>query len=119
MRKSAHWTAHGFGPWMWLEGGRAIAHGGLSFSFAYGHAEVEIGWFVARERWGQGLATRIAREALELAAERGIAGVVAFTRVDNAASRRVMEKAGLREERDFEHAGLPHVLYRAPASMPG
>ena len=117
--KAAHWAAHGFGPWLWLDAGRAVAHGGLSFTVADRRAEVEIGWFVARERWGQGLATQIARAALDLAAERGIEGVVAFTRTDNVASGRVMEKAGMRREREFEHAGLPHVLFRAPASMAG
>jgi RimJ/RimL family protein N-acetyltransferase len=30
----------------------------------------------------------------------------------NAASRRGMEKARFRHERDIEHAGLPHVLHR-------
>jgi RimJ/RimL family protein N-acetyltransferase len=37
---------------------------------------------------------------------------VSFTLPHNAASRRVMEKAGLTYERDITHAGLPHVLYR-------
>ncbi len=31
---------------------------------------------------------------------------------DNLASRRVMGKAGFAYEREIEHAGLPHVLYR-------
>jgi RimJ/RimL family protein N-acetyltransferase len=52
------------------------------------------------------------RHALGAAAERGIVNVVAFTRVDNLASQRVMQKLGLTYEREFEHAGLPHVLYR-------
>jgi RimJ/RimL family protein N-acetyltransferase len=52
------------------------------------------------------------RHALAATAERGIANLVAYTRVDNVASRRVMEKLGLTHERDFEHAGYPHVLYR-------
>jgi RimJ/RimL family protein N-acetyltransferase len=116
-RDAAHHAAHGFGPWLLLDDGRAIARGGLRHTLAGGDAEVEIAWLVARERWGEGLATRIARNALADARKQGIRGVVAFTRVDNAASRRVMEKAGLRQEREFEHAGLPHVLYRAPASM--
>jgi hypothetical protein len=40
------------------------------------------------------------------------ANLVAYTRADNAASRRVMDKLGLTYEREFEHAGYPHVLYR-------
>ena len=38
--------------------------------------------------------------------------IVAFTRPDNVASRRVMEKADFVYERDVLHVGLPHVLYR-------
>jgi len=116
-RDAAHHAAHGFGPWLLFDGGQAVARGGLRHTLADGRAEVELAWLVARERWGEGIASRIARDALAAAAKRGIEGVVAFTRVDNVASRRVMEKAGLVQERDFEHAGLPHVLYRAPASM--
>ena len=38
-----------------------------------------------------------------------------MTLPDNHASRRVMEKIGLRFDRDVVHRGLPHVLYRGPA----
>jgi RimJ/RimL family protein N-acetyltransferase len=38
---------------------------------------------------------------------------VAVTLTTNTASRRVMEKLGMNYERDIEHAGLPHVLYRS------
>jgi RimJ/RimL family protein N-acetyltransferase len=112
VRGAAHWAAHGFGEWLVLEAGEPVARGGLHHTLVGGRAEIEIGWAVARAAWGRGLATAIGRWALEAAAERGIEGVVAFTRVDNAASRQVMEKLGLRYERDLLHAGFPHVLYR-------
>ena len=35
-----------------------------------------------------------------------------MTLPDNVASRRVMEKIGLRFDRDVNHRGLAHVLYR-------
>jgi hypothetical protein len=38
---------------------------------------------------------------------------VGFTAMTNRASRTVLEKAGLRFETIFEHAGLPHWLGRA------
>ena len=74
--------------------------------------EVELDWAVASALWGRGVGTAMGRHALAAAAERGITNLVAYTRADNAASRRVMEKLGLTHERDFEHAGYPHVLYR-------
>ncbi|HTU96224.1 MAG TPA: GNAT family N-acetyltransferase [Solirubrobacteraceae bacterium] len=111
-RDAAHWAAHGFGPWLaWDESGCA-GRCMLKHSVVSGRGEVEIGWAVASRSWGRGVGTALGRHALAAAAERGIANLVAFTRVDNVASRRVMEKLGLTHEHDFEHAGYPHALYR-------
>jgi RimJ/RimL family protein N-acetyltransferase len=111
-RDAAHWVAHGFGSWLILRGEVPVAHGGLRHTLAGGRSEVEIGWAVAREQWGTGVATAIGRWSLAAASEAGIDRVIALTRADNSASRRVMEKIGLRYERELVHAGLPHVLYR-------
>ena len=68
---------------------------------------------VMAEFWSKGVATEIATVSLKVAFERiGIGNIVAFTLPTNWASRQVMEKVGLRYERDITHAGLPHVLYR-------
>jgi ribosomal-protein-alanine N-acetyltransferase len=65
------------------------------------------------EFWNKGVATEIATVSLKVAFERiGIGNIVAFTLPANWASRRVMEKVGLRYERDIVHAGRSHVLYR-------
>jgi RimJ/RimL family protein N-acetyltransferase len=83
-----------------------------------GREEVELDWMVAADRWGEGLATEMAQEAVRVAFEVAeLADLVAITLHDNAASRRVMEHLGMAYERDVEHAGLPHVLYRL--SRPG
>jgi RimJ/RimL family protein N-acetyltransferase len=75
--------------------------------------EVEAGWAIVPERWGQGLATELARTAIEAASgPLRLREVVAFALPDNLASRRVMEKTGFVFERDIIHAGFPHVLYR-------
>lgn len=111
-RDAAHWGAHGFGPWLaWDEevcAGRCL----LEHSIVDGRGEVEIGWAVASRYWGRGVGTAMGRHALASGVKRGITDLVAYTRADNVASRRVMEKLGLIHERDFEHAGYPHVLYR-------
>jgi RimJ/RimL family protein N-acetyltransferase len=78
---------------------------------------VEIGWRLAAEHWGRGLATEGARAVLA----RAEGEVVSFTTVGNLRSRRVMEKLGLTHDPrdDFDHPRLPeghplrrHVLYR-------
>ncbi len=114
-RWSGHWTAHGFGLWVARDraSGELVGRGGLSMFVVDGRAEVEVGWAIAADRWGEGLASELGAAALAVAdAPLGVRGVVSLTLHDNAASRRVMEKLGLRYERDVEHAGLPHVLYR-------
>jgi RimJ/RimL family protein N-acetyltransferase len=81
---------------------------------------VEIGWRLAAEYWGRGLATEAAREALRHGFEvMGLESVVSFTVPANVRSRRVMEKIGMCIVGEFEHPRLPvghalrpHVLYR-------
>lgn len=109
---AAHWTAHGFGPWLAWDAETCAGRCLLEHSVVDGRGEVEIGWAVARRYWGRGVGTALGRHALTAGAERGISDLVAYTRTDNVASRRVMEKLGLAYARDFEHAGYPHVLYR-------
>src|ERR1700761_8519599 len=109
-RKAAHWTAHGFGTSLAFSAEQCVGWSILQHSLVAGRSEVEIGWAVASEFWGRGIATALGRHGLESARAAGFERVVAFTRTDNLASRRVMEKLGLRYEQDFVHAGLPHVL---------
>jgi len=45
--------------------------------------------------------------------------LVAFTREENVASRRVMEKVGFVYERDFLDEGVQNVLYRLEADSLG
>jgi ribosomal-protein-alanine N-acetyltransferase len=111
VRKVAHWTAHGFGMSLAFSGGRCVGRAIVQHNLVAGRSEVEVGWTVARALWGRGLGTELGRHALSRAEEAGFERVVAFTRVDNLASRRVMDKLGLLYERDFTHGGLPHVLY--------
>jgi RimJ/RimL family protein N-acetyltransferase len=114
-RDAAHWELHGFGKWLVLEGERPVGRGGLGVTFVEGRPEVEMGWAVERSQWRRGIATWIARAALDEAERLGLLGVVAFSRPENHASVRVIEKAGLLFEREVSHAGWPHVLYRAAA----
>ena len=44
--------------------------------------------------------------------ELGITNLVCFTLTTNQASQCVMEKVGFQFEREIEHVGTAHVLYR-------
>jgi ribosomal-protein-alanine N-acetyltransferase len=74
---------------------------------------VEVAWAIIPEFWGRGLATESARAALAAAfGPVALAEVIAYTRPDNLASRRVMEKAGFQFERAFVTQEVEQVLYR-------
>ena len=82
---------------------------------------IEIGWRLAREHWGGGLATEAAERVLQQAfATLALPAVVSFTSRDNAPSIAVMRKLGLYDDgRGFEHPRIdvghplrPHVVYR-------
>ncbi|HEX4447051.1 MAG TPA: GNAT family protein [Polyangiaceae bacterium] len=110
-----HWVAHGFGPWVALdaEGTRVVGRGGLRRVRIGEREEIEVFYAVEPGQWRQRVGTAIARAAIGLTGSRPeIESVVAFTTWDNVASRGVIERLGFVRDGWFEHAGLPHLLYR-------
>ena len=76
---------------------------------------IEIGWRLKKQYWGNGYATEVATVLCELAIKMGKT-IVARAMIENIASIRVMEKAGLKFEKKFwgDYAplsGSPDVLY--------
>ena len=61
---------------------------------------------------GPGIGTLLGRHALGRASELDLRSIIADARIENAASRRIMEKLGLSYEREFEQRGEPRALYR-------
>lgn len=121
-----HFTRYGFGFWaLELKGeGRLIGLAGLAWSrlqLPFCPA-VEIGWRLAHEYWGQGLAREAAEASLACAFERlQLPEVVAYTAALNEPSLGLMEALGMQREPrdDFEHPQIsaghplrPHRLYR-------
>ncbi len=120
LAKIGHWERYGFGLWLLRDRqtGEMVGRGGLQYTYAAGLNDVEAAWAIVPARWGEGLATEMARAAVEAAfGTLELPWIVALTLPSNRASRRVMEKTGFAYERDIEYAGLPHVLYeRRPDS---
>lgn len=125
-RAQEHFDRHGFGPFAveLLDTNSFIGFIGLSIPAFHAHfmPAVEIGWRLAFEHWGKGLATEGARAAVGFGFnDLGLEQVVSFTTSANLRSRRVMERLGMTHEPadDFDHPNLPedhplrrHVLYR-------
>jgi [ribosomal protein S5]-alanine N-acetyltransferase len=117
-----HWQRHGYGYWTWREraSGEPVARGGLGNFTVEGEPVVELAWAVLPERWGQGIATELGAASMRAAAQLGMTRVVACTLVGNRASRRVMEKLGMRYDRDFEKRPWgTHALYVADLDAAG
>jgi [ribosomal protein S5]-alanine N-acetyltransferase len=114
--KQRHWDRFGFGMWLMRDRatGEMVGRGGLQWTFYVKDLdEVEVGWSVVPERWGEGLATELALASTDVAfGPLDLKQIVAFTMPDNVASRRVMEKSGFSYDREILHVGLPHVLYK-------
>jgi ribosomal-protein-alanine N-acetyltransferase len=108
------WARDGFNWWAALDRdtGALVGRGGLSRKPIDGAIQVEAGWTIAPERWGEGLATEVGAASIEAARGHGIEDLVSITLPHNVASRRVMEKLGFAYDRHIVYAGRPHVLYR-------
>jgi RimJ/RimL family protein N-acetyltransferase len=76
--------------------------------------EPEIGWWLERKSWGQGLATEAARAALQHAFEHaGLDQIISVARPENTASIRIMKKLGMTRDREFVSEGVQLVRYAA------
>jgi RimJ/RimL family protein N-acetyltransferase len=123
-RISSQLAERGWGLWAVDLDGEFLGFTGLSvpgFDAPFMPA-VEIGWRFAAHAWGKGYATEAARAVLAHAFDQlALESLVSMTAVDNAPSRRVMERIGMTHDPadDFDHPSIPeghplrrHVLYR-------
>lgn len=112
-----HQERHGFSLWAVVERESAavIGDAGLLL-YAHRGPEIELGYRLKVPYWGKGFATEAARAWLahgfeELRLDR----IVAVADEENVASRRVLEKIGMRYERRTEYMGHDALLYAAEA----
>jgi ribosomal-protein-alanine N-acetyltransferase len=111
-RSREFWDAHGFGQFALVhkEAGRLVGYCG--FTFLDETCEVELFYGLARERWNQGLVTEAAKACLRFAFEETtLERIVAIAEHANVGSHRVMEKAGMRYEKEVRHQDTDVVSY--------
>ena len=105
----AHWRDYPYGVWAVEEraSGRFLGQCGLN---TIADDEVEILWALEQSAWGHGFATEAARAALAYAFDVvGLDRIVALARPENGPSRRIMDKLGMRWEREVDAFGRPAV----------
>jgi len=75
--------------------------------------DVEVMYTLPRAWWGKGLATEITEALVNLGfGQLNLPSMVGVAAVENAASRRVLEKSGFSLERRLIHQGEDCVVYR-------
>jgi RimJ/RimL family protein N-acetyltransferase len=108
----SHYEPHGFGMWAVIDKTTAALIGWCGLIFLDQTPEVEVGYGVAREHWGKGLMTEAARACLRYGFEQAaLERIVAVAMPENSASRRIMEKLGMRYEKMVHHYGKDLAYY--------
>jgi RimJ/RimL family protein N-acetyltransferase len=120
-RIEARFREHAYGLWAVELEGVFTGYVGLSWQVfeASGAEELEVGWRLAQEFWGKGIATEAGSAALAVGLEHEPT-VVSVTAEINEPSQRVMQRIGMRLHSSFEHVRVhagdplrPHVRYVA------
>jgi ribosomal-protein-alanine N-acetyltransferase len=92
----------GMCPMIWKETGEIIGTAGLQPLEDTG--EIEVGYSIIKKYWGLGIGTEAAQGWMEYGFNKmGLERIVAVAVVGNTASRRIMEKLGMKFEKDEVH----------------
>jgi len=115
------WRDAGFGFWIFSDAdGAQVGHGGI-FRSPREEGEIEVGYAIKPDFWGQGYATEITRISLDVGFKNvGLRRIIGIAYASNAASRRVMEKCGLVFEAELPSPdGADGVRYAIEAPTAG
>jgi [ribosomal protein S5]-alanine N-acetyltransferase len=103
---------HGLWAMVLKASGEMIGDCGLTRQTVDAVEEIEIGYHVRRDLWGQGLAPEAAGACRDYGFKRlGAARLISLIRPENSPSRRVAEKVGLSLWKQVVWRDLPHCVY--------
>ena len=115
---NAAWREHGFGTWCLRDLNGTFAGVIVAVPGRKDPETLEVGWVLAPDHWGRGLATEAARLVVaDLFQRAEVERVTAFLRVENDASRRVAEKLGMTHSETLpgaRSAGVERYDLRSP-----
>ncbi len=113
-RNRRRYAKDGHGLWAMISkvNGELIGDCGLTIQEVDGANEVEIGYHVRRDHWGQGLAPEAARACRDFGfAHLPVDRLVSIIRPENLPSRRVAEKIGMTPWKEVTRANFRHVVH--------
>ncbi len=98
--------ARGYGRWAVVEKERGKLIGYCGLIVLIDEVGVELAYLLAKECWGRGLATEAARACLRYGFEQlGCERIAAISIVENAASKRVMERLRMSHVKNLNYFG--------------
>ena len=115
----AQYVAHGIGRWAVLlhATGEFMGWAGLKKVAGplNGQSDFyELGYRYMLRYWGQGYGYEAAQAWLDYGFETmKLPRICAYADIENAGSRRILEKAGLQTGNEFDEAGICHIWYEA------
>jgi [ribosomal protein S5]-alanine N-acetyltransferase len=113
-RNRSRYESDGYGLWAMLlkDSGELIGDCGCFLRDVAGRDEIEIGYHVRRDLWGNGYATEAAQACMQYAFTKlGVDCVISLIRPENVQSIRVAEKNGLTCEKIIFWRGYDHCIY--------
>jgi len=113
-----HWAKHGFGIWAVTDKHTGVLLGRCGLNFIAETLEVEVDFVIARNYWRHGYATEAAHAALAYGFNiLKLNRIIALAKPDNIASRRVIEKIGMRYIKNAEYWGITCAYYEIAKSV--
>ena len=113
-RNLRRYREQGHGLWAMIlkSSGELVGDCGLTVQDVEDANEIEIGYHVRRDLWGQGLATEAAGACRDFGfAHLPVERLISLVRPENLQSCRLAEKNGMTVWKELMWRGLPHLVY--------
>jgi RimJ/RimL family protein N-acetyltransferase len=118
-RNRRRYAANGHGLWALIlkSTGELIGDCGVTVQSVDDIDELEVGYHLRRDHWGQGYATEAAQACRDWAFQNRSADyVISLIRPENLPSRRVAERNGMTVWKEIIWRDLPHSVFRIDRS---
>jgi len=112
LRQGAHWKAYMYGWWAVETFSTRDLLGWCGLQYLPETGEIEVGYLLGRDYWGNGFATEAARASIDYGFENlEIDNIIAVVHPGNLASIHVIEKLGMAFTGRFTYFDMPVLRY--------
>lgn len=103
---------HGFANWGIVLKDGDVFIGKCGFNFLPDNSEIEISYLLDEPYWGKGYGSEISLAALEHGFNKlGFKRIVAMVYPQNAVSIKIIERMGMKFEKEVEYWGIKFLMY--------